>query len=465
MSHASKVIPGYAQQWLPAKGKKQLYWVLIVTAGLLLAARGGRMVGSFMRGAEQATDGPAALAEFEGATDGGSAADAGAQALAADDSRRDEYQRDEAKVAAQTEAPANDQDASPAADATALRVAGDERRQRLEILIAESAGDNQCTAVDGAQANESTEPDNSRSTRVGKCVGREPEGKASRETVARVLAALGARNADHSAAPECRIQPSDVARALFSAQSGADSTLVVESAQPRAALQGVPAGRADVLTTAADEARESPAVNSSTQRLARLFGGRSQSAQSSTTADQAAPVNAVIASWQELFIGLSRESGEAVAETTIAVDSNGAGKPQAIGEAATDEPAKTEEYAAESNVTSSLADESVAGTDPRSAADREDASNRELPRAASAELVLVNPASGVDTIRYLVNGHSFSMPPGHSQHLPATRDWRVHFHRGGNLDDVEIVLRSGTYEFRASEAGWQLWATDVDAAN
>jgi len=254
---------------------------------------------------------------------------------------------------------------------------------------------------------------------------------------------------------------------LFSAQDGSANVLAAEQAQRLDATQAPSAGTADAQGTVVDEGRNLYGDAGAAQRFARLFGGRSPAAESSTTADRPASSQATSASWQDLLIGPAHESVEVVAETTtIAVDAAGERPAQdeapTATETPTDQPAKAPEYATNGDANPSAAD---AATDTRAASDREDVGSRESPSVVLAELVLVNPPDSAGTIRYLVNGHSFSMPPGHSQHLPAGREWRVHFHRGGSLDDVEMVLRSGTYEFRASEAGWQLWATDVDAAN
>ena len=139
------------------------------------------------------------------------------------------------------------------------------------------------------------------------------------------------------------------------------------------------------------------------------------------------------------------------AETSPAVTSGGESTP------ATESTAEGQDAA--------LATEGAPSNTAEDLAPDEPAAGSSSDSSASGELVLVNPASSAGTIRYLVNGRSFSMPPGHSQHLGAGRDWRIHFHRGGDLADVELVLRSGSYEFAATEAdGWQLQAVLVDEA-
>jgi hypothetical protein len=450
MNQASKVFQGSGEQWLSVKGKQQILWVIVVAAGLLLTVRGGRLVSSFMRGGGEAASETAASAQAEDAIAPANAEPGEADVAAVEGPRGDLPQSDQARNAGGGQFQAVES-LSSAADQAVPAAAGAERAQRFETLIAASVADDNPAAAHDAQNGAPVEGEATADSRADEPVlaGGEPRKNASPEVVAQVFAALSTPGLKTSVAPECQLSCREIARALFAAQ---DATFDPRPIQPA-------------------ELSKATGENVTTQQLARFFRGGHACDDAPTKSGQAQPADVSVRSWQELLIAPVYELAEASAATPAVAVEQTAGQP-----AATDGPAAVHTAASEpgnagvdsTNVESDLPTAGeLAGSNPSAgmATDGDDADDRELPIAASLELVLVNPAGSLGTIHYLVNGHSFSMPAGHSQHLPAGREWRVHFHRGGNLDDVEMVLRTGTYEFRSSDAGWQLWAIDVEGPN
>ena len=264
-------------------------------------------------------------------------------------------------------------------------------------------------------------------------------GIASNDLAPRVLAALAAAGSRDSVDEVRPTQRGDLLKVLFA----------VSPANSAAGVQAIEA-------VSQDEPRESLVPPSVDDRLAVLFGS------DATTISEAeagpAPVPArIVATWQELLAGPPHEATEGVDQSTTQPE-NAQRIEQTLNVGSSGESAE-KTHGAGNEADPSNAASAAGQTNIETQADAD--SSRALSSPESKELVLVNPPNGGGTIRYLVNGHAFTMPSGHSQRLPGGREWRIHFHRGGDFDDVEMVLRSGTYEFRASEAGWQLWAVDV----
>jgi len=82
-----------------------------------------------------------------------------------------------------------------------------------------------------------------------------------------------------------------------------------------------------------------------------------------------------------------------------------------------------------------------------------------LPGAAAATgpIKLSNPKKNSVALNYTLNGHSYSIQPGHSQALGAGSVWTIQFDRGGSFGQARYSLSSGTYTFKATDKGWDLY--------
>ncbi|MCC9630278.1 hypothetical protein LOC68_17930 [Blastopirellula sp. JC732] len=73
-------------------------------------------------------------------------------------------------------------------------------------------------------------------------------------------------------------------------------------------------------------------------------------------------------------------------------------------------------------------------------------------------VVLRNSKSSQGSVSYVVNSkYSYEMQPGHIQSL-GNGPWTVAYDRGGSFGEAKYTLDKGTYEFRPSENGWNLYA-------
>jgi hypothetical protein len=79
-------------------------------------------------------------------------------------------------------------------------------------------------------------------------------------------------------------------------------------------------------------------------------------------------------------------------------------------------------------------------------------------------VLVMNPVENEATVHYTVSGHSYSMAPGHKQHLPAGTNWRVEFDRGGKWGKKAYTLTTGGYYFAPSEQGWELYSKTFECA-
>lgn len=64
-------------------------------------------------------------------------------------------------------------------------------------------------------------------------------------------------------------------------------------------------------------------------------------------------------------------------------------------------------------------------------------------------------------VSYNLNDQPFQMEPGYRQELPGGRAWTATFDRGGSFGQASYSLSDGTYEFRATDQGWELYRQDI----
>jgi hypothetical protein len=82
-----------------------------------------------------------------------------------------------------------------------------------------------------------------------------------------------------------------------------------------------------------------------------------------------------------------------------------------------------------------------------------------IPKAKSypgGQIIISNPADSGQPLSYLLNGHEYTIQPGHEQKFAEDRDWVIAFGSGGKLGDVKYSLHEGSYQFRSGSDGWEL---------
>lgn len=87
-----------------------------------------------------------------------------------------------------------------------------------------------------------------------------------------------------------------------------------------------------------------------------------------------------------------------------------------------------------------------------------------LPAAEGEEILdgvlIINPASTKGTLNYNINGNQYTAEPGTKQRLappPNNKAWTIDFDRGQNFGPVSYTLAPGSYHFRPTDRGWQLF--------
>jgi hypothetical protein len=69
--------------------------------------------------------------------------------------------------------------------------------------------------------------------------------------------------------------------------------------------------------------------------------------------------------------------------------------------------------------------------------------------------LLINPEKLA--IHYNVNDHPFTMEPNFRQTLPGGKTWVVAFDRGGSFGRARYAVSEGTYQFKLTDKGWDLF--------
>lgn len=82
-------------------------------------------------------------------------------------------------------------------------------------------------------------------------------------------------------------------------------------------------------------------------------------------------------------------------------------------------------------------------------------------------VLIINPPESQGTINYNVNGNQYESQPGMIQKLAALPDgraWKIDYDRGGNFGPATYSLTTGTYRFRPTDRGWQLFRLRYEVA-
>jgi len=508
MSYASKLYPGSPDHLGSKKTKQQqLYWVLIVTAGLLITVRGGRMIGSGIRSLRGAGDQAPAVALAPGATDeqAANATSEPTQAAAAsiDAPTTAHANTDESTAVVAPLAPVENPTAAaaePQSSAVTTRVeavviaaspAVDEPLSPAATLVTERDAEAEPSSPVEPAAQPASIPADDRSNLANESPATQSQiaAEASDEQVG---AETSTERSDATASSEPVASQSsaeqivtvtetsvvteapDEAAASFPATEDTAEAAPMSNQTPES-LDAEPSANNDQPLTEADRERAMAA-------LLQLFGAANeeQDAVQPGIESEQAPVQSAVELTSEVAAeqpqterieaeSSSVETPHEPAEAVVATDTAELAKPEAALSTAAKSSAnvapveKQAAIPAESAGTTpaaSASEESTAAANAQENSATADADEPVREEAAELMLVLVNPRDGDGTIRYLVNGYSFSMPPGHSQRLPANRPWKIHFHRGGELGNIEMVLQDGVYEFHAGDAGWDLSAVD-----
>ncbi|HWB01200.1 MAG TPA: hypothetical protein VG713_22075 [Pirellulales bacterium] len=89
-----------------------------------------------------------------------------------------------------------------------------------------------------------------------------------------------------------------------------------------------------------------------------------------------------------------------------------------------------------------------------------------LPEAEGQEMIggimLINPKASQGTVNYLLNGNRYVMNPGMAQRLPEGPQWVIEYDRGDNRGMATYTVTPGTYFFKQTPDGWQLYRERFD---
>jgi hypothetical protein len=72
------------------------------------------------------------------------------------------------------------------------------------------------------------------------------------------------------------------------------------------------------------------------------------------------------------------------------------------------------------------------------------------------KITILNPTATGSEVNYSLNKSTYKIKPGYSQKFEDDRNWIVAFGSGGEKGDVRYTLTAGTYQFVATDAGWDL---------
>ena len=84
--------------------------------------------------------------------------------------------------------------------------------------------------------------------------------------------------------------------------------------------------------------------------------------------------------------------------------------------------------------------------------------------ANGGTIKILNPAESGGEIRYTLNGTAYSIKPGYAQTIQNDRNWTVDFGSGGTGGNVRYSLQAGTYKFKVTDAGWNLFKSQEQQA-
>lgn len=75
---------------------------------------------------------------------------------------------------------------------------------------------------------------------------------------------------------------------------------------------------------------------------------------------------------------------------------------------------------------------------------------------SAEDITISSPASAQGEVRYLLGSNEYSMKPGYRQKFANDREWVIAFGSGGSRGEVRYTLGPGAFEFRLTDAGWDL---------
>lgn len=76
-------------------------------------------------------------------------------------------------------------------------------------------------------------------------------------------------------------------------------------------------------------------------------------------------------------------------------------------------------------------------------------------------IVILAPASNERSVEYTLNDNNYSMRPGQSQTFRHDRHWVVQFDSGTGRGPMQYTLKAGTYKFKQTADGWQLFSSST----
>lgn len=77
---------------------------------------------------------------------------------------------------------------------------------------------------------------------------------------------------------------------------------------------------------------------------------------------------------------------------------------------------------------------------------------------------IVNPADSGGDVNYMLNGTPQTIKAGSTQTLQNDRLWTLEFGSGGPAGNLRYSLYNGTYKFKVTETGWNLFKSQDQAA-
>ncbi len=83
------------------------------------------------------------------------------------------------------------------------------------------------------------------------------------------------------------------------------------------------------------------------------------------------------------------------------------------------------------------------------------------PTFDGGPIVILAPASNDRSIEYTLNDNNYSMRPGQSQTFRHDRHWVVQFDSGTGRGPMQYTLKAGTYKFKQTSDGWQLFSSST----
>ncbi len=84
------------------------------------------------------------------------------------------------------------------------------------------------------------------------------------------------------------------------------------------------------------------------------------------------------------------------------------------------------------------------------------------PAFKTITVLISNPADTGVPINFAVDGTAYNVPSGYTQKLVGTTTSIVEFDRGDLFGDARYRLADGSYEFRYSDKGWELYKKPVN---